>query len=127
MRESLAIRIKLLASDARNADWQGATAASYDDIGDCFLGLQNDRAIDSYQHGLQIREQLAEDNPDIPRWQAFLAVSLYNLGRAGDNPQERYKRALDLLYKLAVSGKLPDRVRALPAEIERRLKDIADK
>ena len=126
--ESLAIRRKLGVLDARNADWQGATAASYDDIGNCFLDLgRNDSAIESYQHALQIREQLAKQNPDIARWQAFLAVSLYNLGRAGDLPQERYRRALDLLYRLAVAGKLPVNLRALTAEIERRLKEIADK
>jgi tetratricopeptide (TPR) repeat protein len=123
--ESLAMRQALLKLNARNLDWQGATAASYDDIGNCYLGLgQNDKAIENYRRGLDIREHLATQNPDIARWQAFLAVSLYNLGRAGDLAQQRFTRALDLLYKLAVSGKLPVGLSALPAEIERLRADL---
>ena len=126
--ESLAIRQKLLSLDAKNSDWQGATAASYDEIGNCFLEQgRNDKAIESYRRSLDIREELARQNPDIARWQGFLAVSLYNLGRAGDLPRQRYARAMDLLYSPAVSSRLPANLRALPAELEQRLHDLGDK
>jgi len=126
--ESLAIRQELVDRDPRNADWQRALAASYDDIGNCFLDLgRNDKAVEAYRHGLEIREQLARQNPDIARGRALLAMSLYNLGRAGDQPQQRYTDALDLLHKLAVAGKLPVDLSALPAEIERRLREAANK
>jgi len=125
-RNSLAIRQKLADKDPRNGEWQRALAASYDSVAACLSATgHNSEALDSYKHGLQIRQQLADRNPEIARWQALVALSLYNLGRAGDLPQQRYSQALEILYKLAVAGKLPKELRELPAAIEQLRKEAA--
>jgi hypothetical protein len=67
---------------------------------------RRDEAVDAYRKSLAIREKLAAADPANAQRQNDLVVTLVTLARAGDEPQARFTRALELLRQLDGEGKL---------------------
>lgn len=121
-RKAQELREGLVAADPRNTNWLRALAATYDDIGNILLASgQLTDALDHYRKAYVIRRGLVEKNPDIPLWRANLAISLYNLARAGDHPAENYAQALAIVRALTAEQKLPADLREFEKELTRRL------
>ena len=68
--------------------------------------LAGARAV--YEEGLAIRRKLAAADPDSPRWQIVLVVSLYKLSAVVEPPRARAAllEALAIVEKLEREGKL---------------------
>jgi tetratricopeptide (TPR) repeat protein len=92
-----------------------AISQSYDRIGDIYRVLgQGEKAGEAYQNSLQIREQLAEAEPDRADYQRDLSISYnkvgdlyYDLGQ-GEKAREAYLKAQAIAERLAEAE--PDRV-----------------
>lgn len=121
-RKALTLRERLVAADPRNINWLRALAATYDDIGNILLASGRPaEALEQYRKAYDIRRDLAEKNPDVAVWKANLAISLFNLARAGERPAENYALALDIVRSLTAMGKLPASLREFEVELTRRL------
>jgi hypothetical protein len=60
-------------------------------------------------------------DPDNAAWQSELAISLFRLAQAGEEPQPRLQRALALLQKLDAAGKLNAEQKPMIANIRQFL------
>jgi|GEM_PF-749564 len=105
---SQAIMQDLVATNARNADWQSGLSTSYRTIGDARLA-QGDLAAarQSYRAGFAIDQKLATAEPNNLAWQGALAESYQQLGdvmsREGDSQHalENYRSGLQIRQRLA--------------------------
>jgi tetratricopeptide (TPR) repeat protein len=85
-------------------------AQSHNSIGGVLmLTGQREKAIEAYQHSLDIRQKLADANPGIPEYQADLAMTHNNIGLVFNQigkPEEGLtaaQKALPIYQKLAVA------------------------
>ena len=120
--KSLAIREKLVKEDRTNALWQSNYASILDAKGNTLAAAGDcDKALEPLRGGLAVRQSLAERNPDVPQYQANMAMSQYHLANCGDQSKERYRDAIDILGKLEGNGSLPPYVRGLKEDARSRL------
>jgi tetratricopeptide (TPR) repeat protein len=105
-RASLTIRERLVADDLGNRQRQRDLAVIYGWIGQALMPSSRDEALDYLHRNLAIRDRLAKDDPSNLLWQADLVRALRLLALAGDDPQARLTRALEIALHLEAQGKL---------------------
>jgi tetratricopeptide (TPR) repeat protein len=121
-QKSLVIRAKLLATDSADVQYRRDLALTHERLASLAAadGAPDD-ARASLRKALALREQNAAADPDNAAWQSELAMSLFWLAQAGDEPQPRLERALALLQKLDAAGKLNAEQKPLIANIQQVL------
>lgn len=118
-RKIVAIRKTLVKTEPKNMTYLASLGTSYDAMGamlEC-----SDEAIDALGKALEIRRKLVEETPDNADWQVKLAKSLERLASCDQDAKTRLSEAGDILARLDKDGRLPDAVRDLYNDIERRL------
>ena len=84
-QDSLAIREKLAAQDAGNAEWQRDLSVSFNKIGDVQRARGDlEGALKAYQDSLAIREKLAAQDAGNADWQRDLIVSNVKLAEVAE-------------------------------------------
>ena len=119
-RKIVAIRETLVKTEPKNMTYLASLGTSYDAMGamlEC-----SDEAIDALGKALEIRRKLVEETPDNADWQVKLAKSLERLASCDQDAKARLSEAGDILTRLDKDGRLPDAVRDLYDDIERRLR-----
>jgi tetratricopeptide (TPR) repeat protein len=102
---SIEIREALVPRNPLNSDWQDNLATDYATVGYFWLRNGNqDSALVPLQKALKIRQLLADRDPDVPKWQFALAVTLYYLAQCdsqtADERHRHLQQALDILGRL---------------------------
>ncbi|HUD87699.1 MAG TPA: hypothetical protein VMR17_14705 [Xanthobacteraceae bacterium] len=102
---AIEIREPLVLRNPLNSDWQDSLATDYAAVGLSWLNsLNRDNALVPLQKALKIRQLLAERDPDVPKWQLALAVTLYYLaqcdGQTVDQRRQQLQQALGVLTRL---------------------------
>jgi tetratricopeptide (TPR) repeat protein len=119
---SLEMRTSLAGLDQTGAAARRDLAISLAKIGDVHAKLgHQEPAVTAYKNSLAIRNQLATTDPGNVGSQADLIVILIKLGDSGDDPRERYTRAIEIARRLDAEGKLAAEQKGWVAELERRL------
>jgi tetratricopeptide (TPR) repeat protein len=121
-QKGLAIRAKLLAADGADVQYRRDVALTHERLaGLAAADGARDDARASLREAFALREQNAATDPDNAAWQSELAMSLFRLAQAGDEPQPRLERALALLQKLDAAGKLNAEQKPMIANIQQVL------
>ncbi len=126
---SLAIAEKLAKADPGNAGWQRDLSVSHNKIGDV-QRAQGDlpAALTSYQASHDILEKLAKADPGNAGWQRDLIVSCVKIAEADPAATPAMlARALDIARQLEAAGKLAPVDAWMPADLARRLAELAAK
>lgn len=119
---SLEIRKSLVRADQTGAAALRDLAISFAKIGDVRMKLgQHELAVATYKDSLTIRDQLANTDPGNVGWQTDLIVLLIKLGDSGNDPRERYTRAIVIARRLDAEGRLATEQKGWVAELEQRL------
>jgi tetratricopeptide (TPR) repeat protein len=121
-RKGLAIRAKLVAADGADVQYRRDLALTHERLaGLAAADGAHDDARAALRKAFALREQNATTDPDNAAWQSELAISLFRLAQAGDEPQPRLQRALALLQKLDAAGKLNAEQKPMIANIQQVL------
>jgi tetratricopeptide (TPR) repeat protein len=109
-QQSITIRRKLVEADANDVQLRRNLALSYERFALLAApGGSSADAIASLRQAVVLRKQIAASDPDNPLWQFDLALPLFWLAQAGDDPRSHYQEALAITQKPDVAGTLsPD-------------------
>lgn len=119
LQEALTIREGLVATDPDSFDWNRALSIATLRIGIIDNLERNAQSARGFLlRALSVSEALAADSPDDVGLRVQRALILVELAEAGDAPEVRHSRALEIVRKLDAEGQLPTR---LPAKIGRLL------
>jgi tetratricopeptide (TPR) repeat protein len=100
-QQAAALATKSAKVDPKDPKWQSLIAYFYEKQGDAQVAAQRPgEAINIYRESVMIREGLVQRNPQNADWQSDLAVVLFQLALAGDQPKERIARGLGILQLL---------------------------
>jgi hypothetical protein len=85
---------------------------------------QEAEAVAAHRKALSVLEELAAAEPGNPQWLSELAKCHISLAKAGDNPEQNYKKALSNLKELESSGKFEPLESYWVAVVESKLRKL---
>ncbi len=119
------LRKALVALDPKQLDVQRDLAVGYAHCGLAYADEgDHAAALDQFHHALEIREALAGADPGNAPWQVDLALDLRRIGKAGEDPQVNFQRALRIVQDLQSKRKLPAQYSELPAALQADIKSV---
>ena len=132
-QDSLAIREKLAAQDAGNAEWQRDLAVSHERLGDIDIDQGDDEAATAhFQRALEIRTEVVQREPSAGYWQRELIVPHWRLADlasrrspASDEARTHYRAALEIAVALRDSGRQAPVDAWMVGELEPRLARVS--
>lgn len=126
--ECLAMLRELMRRDPVNAGWSRSFAYNLSTLGNLELKAgDRARARAKFEEGLATIREMLRREPDNLEWQTDLIPALYNLISAvpeRSRQRELLVEAIDVLTRLEQSGRLDEKMKALPAMTRKGLEQF---
>jgi hypothetical protein len=122
LQQAITARERIATAGTDNVQWKRELALSYERLALLFAENGKGEAAKALlSKELDLRDRIAAADPANAELQSELAVVLVRLAVLGDQPQVHYRRALEIVRKLAAEGKLTAAQTSWPVEIEQAL------